>query len=308
MKSCIGVIGGGLIGRAWAIVFARAGCLVQLWDPDHQVRNGMMDELAKLCRTSGEDISVLDRIRVTEDLASALEGVQWVQENGPEDLAIKRSLFAELDRLTGDDVILATSSSALTASGFAEGLPGRGRMMVAHPVNPPHLIPVVELCPGPDTAPEVMDCAEVLMRAVSQVPVRLNREIDGFVLNRLQAVLLAEALSLIEQGVVSPQGLDDTICHGLGRRWALLGPMAAINLNAAGGVRDYLARFGPTMARLSNSAAQGDAFTDSVADLLAAALPAPEQVPELSLRRDARLADLARFLACYNMNKGEVPQ
>ncbi|WP_330448266.1 3-hydroxyacyl-CoA dehydrogenase family protein [Paracoccus marcusii] len=98
------------------------------------------------------------------------------------------------------------------------------------------------------------------MRGVGQVPVRLAREIDGFVLNRLQAVLLAEALSLVAQGIVTPQGLDDTIAHGLGRRWALLGPLATINLNAPGGIADYLDRYGPTMARLSNGAARGEAF------------------------------------------------
>lgn len=220
---------------------------------------------------------------------------EWVQENGPENLQIKREIYAELDRLAAPETILASSSSALVASRFAEGVAGRSRILVAHPVNPPHLVPVVELCPGPDTAPETMDRAEALMRAVAQVPVRLTREIDGFVLNRLQAVVLAESLRLIEEGIVTPEGLDHTICHGLGRRWALMGPMATINLNAPGGVKDYLDRYAPTMARLSNDAARGEAFTDRVADMLAAAMPPPSQLPELSSRRDERLAALRLF-------------
>ncbi|MCX5590312.1 3-hydroxyacyl-CoA dehydrogenase [Alcaligenes endophyticus] len=296
MTRRIAVIGGGLIGRAWTLVFARAGCEVRLWDLDPEVRARALDELAETCRLSGDDPSAIAQVRVCDDMAAAVDGVEWVQENGPENLQIKREIYAELDRLAAPDTILASSSSALVASLFAEGLAGRSRILVAHPVNPPHLIPVVELCPGPDTAPEVMDRAEALMHAVAQVPVRLTREIDGFVLNRLQAVVLAESLRLIEEGVVTPEGLDHTICHGLGRRWALLGPMAAINLNAPGGVKDYLARYAPTMARLSDDAARGEAFTERVADILAAAMPPPSQVPELSRQRDERLAALRRFL------------
>lgn len=296
MTRRISVVGGGLIGRAWTLVFARAGCKVQLWDPDPEVRAKALDGLAEACQISGDDPSVLAQVTISADMASAVEGVEWVQENGPENLQIKREIYAELDRLAGLETILASSSSALVASSFAEGLPNRSRILVAHPVNPPHVIPVVELCPGPDTAAVVMDRAEALMLAVGQVPVRLNREIDGFVLNRLQAVVIAESLRLIEQGVVSPKGLDDTICHGLGRRWTLLGPMATINLNAPGGVKDYLDRYGPTMTRLSDSAARGEAFTERAADIVAAELPAPDQVEQLSRQRDTRLAELDRFL------------
>ncbi|UTW10190.1 3-hydroxyacyl-CoA dehydrogenase NAD-binding domain-containing protein [Marinobacterium rhizophilum] len=300
MTRKIAVIGAGLIGRAWALVFARAGCEVRLWDLDPNVRARALDELAEACRLSGEDASALAQVTICADMATAVDGVEWVQENGPEKLEIKRQIYADLDRMTAAHTILASSSSALLASHFAEGLPGRARIIVAHPVNPPHVIPVIELCPGPDTAPEVMERAEVLMRAVAQVPVRLSREIDGFVLNRLQAVLLAESLRLIEQGIVTPRGLDDTITHGLGRRWALLGPMATINLNAPGGVKDYLDRYGPTMARLSDSSARGEAFTERAAEIIAADLPGPAQVPELSRRRDARLAELGRFLRDNN--------
>lgn len=292
----IAIIGGGLIGRAWALVFARAGCEVKLWDPDPTVRARVIDQLLETCQRSGDDPSAVAQVTVCADMATTVDQVEWVQENGPENLDIKREIYAELDRTAALETILASSSSALVASSFAAGLAGRARILVAHPVNPPHVIPVVELCPGPDTAPDVMDRAEELMHAVAQVPVRLSREIDGFVLNRLQAVVLAEAMRLIEQGIVTPQGLDDTIRHGLGRRWVLLGPMATINLNAPGGVKDYLHRYGPTMARLSDSAARGEAFTEGAAEILAANLPVPELVQELSLQRDARLGELSRFL------------
>lgn len=295
-KRIIAVIGCGLIGRAWAVVFARAGCQLRLWDPDADLRAALPRLLTEACAVSGDDPACLAQIRVCKTLDEALSGAEWVQESGPENLGLKRELFARLDALAPGNAILASSSSAIVASRFAEGLPGRERILVAHPVNPPHVVPVVELCPSPETSPKAMDRAEDLMRAVGQVPVRMTREIDGFVLNRLQAVLLAEALSLIEQGIVTPQGLDDTICHGLGRRWTLMGPMATINLNAPGGVRDYLDRYGPTMARLADDAARGEAFGAGVTQIVAAAMPDPAQVAELSQKRDRRLAALSRHL------------
>lgn len=296
MARTVSIIGCGLIGRAWTIVFARAGLDVRVWDADPSTTEHAIATLHTTCVEAGEDPSILARVTVVQDMQSALEGSDWVQENGPERIEIKRQLYADLNRLAAPDTILASSSSALVASQFAKDLVGRHRILVAHPVNPPHVIPVVELCPSPDTAPQVMDKAEALMRDVGQVPVRLSREIDGFVLNRLQAVLLAESLSLIAQGIVSPEGLDDTICHGLGRRWTLLGPLATINLNAPGGIVDYLDRYGPTMARLSDSAARGDAFTREAGEIAAAALPGSDQVGPLSRSRDRKLAALDNFL------------
>lgn len=296
MTRTIAVIGSGLIGRAWAVVFARAGFSVRLWDPSEEVRARVLTDLAETCRISNDDLSALDLVTVCGSLEAALDGAEWVQENGPERIEVKRDLYARMDAIAAPGTILASSSSALVASSFAGDLAGRGRILVAHPVNPPHVVPVVELCPAPDTRPDVMDRAEALMRDVAQVPVRMTREIDGFVLNRLQAVVLAEALSLIEQGIVTPQGLDDTICHGLGRRWTLLGPMATINLNAPGGVLDYLNRYGPTMARLSDAAARGEAFTPRAAQIVASAMPGADQVTTLSRSRDQRLAALAHHL------------
>lgn len=296
MTRTIAVIGSGLIGRAWAVVFARAGFSVRVWDPSEDVRARVLTDMAETCRISNDDLSALELVTVWDSLEAALDGAEWAQESGPERIEVKRDLYARMDAIAAPGTILASSSSALVASSFAGDLAGRGRILVAHPVNPPHVVPVVELCPAPDTRSDVMDRAEALMRDVAQVPVRMTREIDGFVLNRLQAVVLAEALSLIEQGIVTPQGLDDTICHGLGRRWTLLGPMATINLNAPGGVIDYLDRYGPTMARLSDAAARGEAFTPRAAQIVASAMPSADQVATLSRSRDRRLAALAHHL------------
>ena len=296
MSETVAIIGCGLIGRAWAIVFARAGCAVRIWDASPEVLAGIGPALESACREAGEDRGILSRITAHATMAETLEGASWVQENGPEKLDVKKAIYAELDAVAAPDAILASSSSALVASQFAEGLVGRGRILVAHPVNPPHVIPVVELCPSPDTAPETMNRAGALMRKVGQVPVPMSREIDGFILNRLQGVLLAEALRLVDEGIVSVDGLDDTLRHGLARRWVLLGALGTIHLNAPGGVADYLDRYGPTMARLADDAARGEAFTAQAVEKLAAALPGPARVAELSERRDRQLTALARFL------------
>ncbi|HWL55568.1 MAG TPA: 3-hydroxyacyl-CoA dehydrogenase [Paracoccus sp. (in: a-proteobacteria)] len=291
----IAIVGAGLIGRSWAMVFARAGLTVRVWDADPNVLARLGDDIASMIRDAGGDSAIAGRITACATLAEALEGADWVQENGPENAEIKRALFAEMDRLAAPGTILASSSSALMPSVWSDGLAGAARCLVAHPVNPPHLVPIVELCPSPQTSPEVMDRASALFRSVGQVPARLSREIEGFVLNRLQAVLLAESLSLVEQGVIDVQGLDDTIRHGLGRRWAFMGPMETILLNAPGGVPDYIRRYGPMLAQLTDSAARGEAFTESAGQIVADAFPQSD-IRARQDWRDRELAALDRHL------------
>lgn len=292
----VAIVGAGLIGRSWAVVFARAGMTVRLWDPDDTVRAGLTDAIRAMLAAGDISSDAIRNVSVHDTLADAVRGVDYVQENGPERLEDKQALFAELDRLVPDDAVLASSSSALVPSRFSEGLAGRARMLVAHPVNPPHVVPIVELCPSPDTTPEAMDRTEALMRTVGQVPTRMTREIDGFVLNRLQAVLLAEAFSLVDQGIVSVKGLDDTIRHGLARRWAFLGPLATIYLNAPSGVGDYINRYGAMLAGLADDCTQGAAFTPAAGAKIAEAFPPPDHVPSLSTWRDGELAALDRYL------------
>jgi L-gulonate 3-dehydrogenase len=295
----IAIIGAGLIGRAWAYVFARGGLAVRTWDPDAATRDRLPAEMAAMVGETGGDPAIAGRVRVAATLEEALDGAALAQENGPERLDLKRALFARLDAIAAPATILASSSSALLASAFSGGLPGARRCLVAHPVNPPHLVPVVELCPSPETAGEVMDRAEATYREVGQVPVRLGREIEGFVLNRLQAVLLAEALRLVEGGICTVAGLDDTVKHGLGRRWAFMGPLETISLNAPGGVPDYMRRYGPTMAALAEDGAGGAAYNDAAARVVAAAFPhaaTPDAVRARTAWRDGELAALDAHL------------
>jgi L-gulonate 3-dehydrogenase len=241
----VAIVGAGLIGRAWSAIFARAGWNVRLTDPHRETLTAapglIRDELLGLARhgLADDPEGAAARVSVATDLASALDGVEFVQENGPENVDQKRAIFAELDRLAPVDAVLASSTSGIVASRFTESLPGRARCLVGHPVNPPHLVPVVEICGAPWTSPETIARAREVYHEIGQVPVTVNREINGFILNRLQGAVLAEAFRLVGEGYVSPEDLDHTMKDGLGLRWSFLGPFETIELNAPGGIADY---------------------------------------------------------------------
>lgn len=306
MTETIAIIGAGLIGRAWSALFARAGYRVQVWDADTGVLERFTNDMARLCDTmQAEGLledrdGALARIRTCPTLEEAVDGVIFVQENGPERIEVKIDLFARLDAATAPEAIIASSTSAIVASRFTEALRHRGRCLVGHPVNPPHLVPVVELCPAPWTTTQTMDRAEAIYAGIGQVAVRMTRERDGFVLNRLQGALLAEALRLLGEGVVSVEGLDATIKDGLGLRWALMGPIETIDLNAPGGMVDYATRYGGFYARLAQEPAGPEVFSVENAEKIAATWPqdrSPENIRARQDRRDTRLAALRRHLA-----------
>lgn len=298
----IAVIGAGLIGRAWSIVFARAGFTVALWDPVPAAVPAARDfiaarlpELAEAGLLADPPAAVLARLHPAASLAEAVAEAAHVQENGPERVEDKRALFAELDRLAPPAAILASSTSGIPASAFTEALAGRARCLVAHPVNPPYLVPLVELCPAPWTAPETVAATRALMERAGQVPVTVKQEREGFVLNRLQGALLAEAFRLLEQDAISPEDLDATIKHGLGLRWSFMGPLETIDLNAPGGLAEYCARFGGLYSRMQREMTPLDWSEALVARLEAArraVLPA-DRLGERTAWRDRRLMALA---------------
>ena len=295
----VAVVGAGLIGRAWAVVFARAGWAVRLHDlhgPTLEAAPGLVQAELEMLRGHGLVEGAAGPVTACADLGATLDGAAFVQESGPEVLAAKQALFAALDRLAPAGVVLASSTSAIPASAFTKGLPGRGRCLVGHPVNPPHLIPVVELCGAPWTEADALDRAAAVYRAVGQVPVLVRREVEGFVLNRLQGALLAEAFRLVADGVVSPEDLDRTVCDGLGLRWSFLGPFATIELNAPGGIADYLARYTGFYARIAADPPGPGVFGADSTARIAAAWPHRADPARLAARtawRNRRLAALA---------------
>ena len=253
MNEHIAIVGAGLIGRAWAIVFARAGCTVAMYDAAPEALAGCN----KLLRENISDLAqhglileapdvVLARIRPAATLAAALQGAVLVQENVRETIDAKRAIFAEMDVLAAPDTVLASSTSWLMASEFSEALPGRHRMLVGHPVNPPYLVPLVEIAPAPWTSPAAVERARDIYARAGQSPVLLKKEITGFLLNRIQGAVLNEALNLVADGYASVEDLDKVLKDGLGLRWSFMGPFETIDLNAPEGVLDYAQRYGST--------------------------------------------------------------
>ncbi len=302
MTGSVAIVGAGLIGRSWANVFARAGWQVQVWDPDVEQRETAHGRIALSLRELEAHGLVVDakaaaaRVQVVNTLKEVVRGADYVQESGPETLEIKLATFAALDAAAPPRCVLASSTSAIVASKFTESLSCRARCIVAHPVNPPHLVPVVELCGAPWTSQATKDYAREVMLGVGQVPIDVKREVDGFVLNRLQVALLTEALRLVQEGVVSPQDLDATVAHGLGLRWSFMGPFETIELNAPQGIADYCERYVPWfrryMADLPTPAVWNDEAWSRVAEEWGPA-PSAEQVAHKSLWRNDRLAALA---------------
>jgi L-gulonate 3-dehydrogenase len=247
----VAVVGAGVIGRSWIRVFIRAGCETRVYDVDPVTQAKSLkwveEDLALDCRdgvmTKREASEQRALVSAHDDLAAALRGVDYVQESGPEVLEMKESIYLEMDRTAAPDVILASSTSGLDMTEIAHGLPGAKRCIIVHPVNPPHIIPIVEVLPGKCTSPEVVGRACSFLSSVGQTPVMLNFFIRGFLLNRMQAAILREAIQLVESGVADVEAVDATIRDGLGLRWAIMGPFGVADTNADGGVREYFTRF-----------------------------------------------------------------
>ena len=298
----IAIIGAGLIGRAWAMVFARAGHEVALYDADRKalkaslaVIRGALRDLRAAGLVNEAPDKIYKRIRAAASLDDALAGADYAQENVSETLVAKKKIFAAMDKLARPGTILASSTSTIPASAFTKALKGRSRCLVAHPVNPPHLVPLVELCPAPWTSKRVLARARALHESVGQVPITVKREIQGFILNRLQASVLNEALSLYADGYASAADIDKTVRDGLGLRWSFMGPFETIDLNAPGGVADYAARYGQVMYEQVCSQAPRRWKKEVIARLTRerrAALPAND-LARRQAWRDRRLMALA---------------
>lgn len=246
----VAIVGTGVVGRSWARVFSRAGCRTRLYDDDPaQIERALawLEQCAADEAAEGVESAGAGAISAHDDLAGALAGADYVQESGPERLPLKQALFAELERFAAPDAILASSTSALDPTAISSGLPTAARCVVAHPVNPPHVIPAVEIVPGRATDPAIVERTAAIMRAVGQTPVIMNFYRKGFLLNRMQAALLQEAIALVESGAADVEAVDAVIRDGLGLRWALLGPFGVGDTNADGGIREYFARYGGTL-------------------------------------------------------------
>lgn len=302
--SKIAIVGCGFIGRAWAISYARAGHEVTMWDENPTACSaaldyikGLLPDLVANDLLGGASIeTLLARLHPAPKLEDALEGAVHVQENTPEDVALKRKVFARLDAASPPGAVLASSTSAILPSAFTEELAGRARCLVVHPINPPYLIPAAEVVPAPWTDPAVVARTAELLRAAGHAPIVMKREIDGFVMNRLQGALLEEAFRLVADGYASVDDVDVGIRDGLALRWSFMGPFETIDLNAPAGVRDYVARYQKIYSGIFSSAMRRVDWSGPVLEIVEAERRQRVSAGKLAERqawRDRRLMALA---------------
>lgn len=301
----VAVIGGGLIGASWAALFLAQGLSVRVHEPD----GNTADQVAARVRAAWPDLQALGltdhdvdkalaRLVVTPDMSLACQDIDFVQECGPDRLEVKHAIIARVESCIAPETVIASSSSALLPSEIQARASYPGRILVGHPFNPPHLIPLVELVAGQATTPQAVEVARAFYESLGREVIVPQRELRGHVANRLTAALYREAVHLVAEGVASVADVDRAVSAGPGLRWALMGPHLTYHLGGgAGGFRHYITHLGPAQqarwAELGSptlDTATIDALIAGVEDELAA-LDA-DTLPE---RRDAALVGLLQL-------------
>ncbi|XP_019380413.1 PREDICTED: lambda-crystallin homolog isoform X1 [Gavialis gangeticus] len=296
------IVGSGLIGRSWAMVFASGGFKVILYDIVQQQITSALENISKQMRElekSGMLKGTLSAekqfslISGCSDLKEALEGATFIQECTPENLELKKKIFGQLDLMVNDDIIISSSTSCLLPTKLFTGLKHVKQCIVAHPVNPPYFVPLVELVPHPETDPSTVEKTYALMKKIGQSPVKLTRETDGFVLNRLQYAVISEAWRLVGEGIVSPTDLDLVMSDGLGMRYAFIGPLETMHLNAEG-ITNYCERYREGMIHVLKTFGPVPEFSGEIEEKISQAMC--ENTPKsINLRREWRDECLARL-------------
>jgi len=299
--SHVAVLGTGTIGASWAAYFLSRGLSVAASDPaphaEGFLRHFVEQAWPTLERLGLHDGADASRLSFTADPVAAVEGAGWVQENGPERLELKVALFEQISAALPPDAIIASSSSTLLPSAMQERCRHPERLVLGHPFNPLHLIPLVEVVGGERTAPEAVDRAMRFYAAIGKHPIRLMKEMPGHVSNRLQAAIWREAAYLVEQGVVSVEDVDAAVSQGPGLRWAIMGPIMTYHLGGgAVGLRylmDHIgvAKLWPDLGIPEMTPAFEQTLIDGVV-----AEAAGKPIPEMAADRDRKLVAILEGL------------
>ena len=303
----VGVLGGGLIGMSWASLFLARGLDVTVVDPDPATEDRLATFVAEAwpnLRTLGLTKAEEPRAaRFSTDMATLAE-VEFLQENGPDRIEVKRDILRQIEGIIGPDIVIASSTSSLMASDLQEGALHPERILVAHPMNPPHLVPMVELVGGRATSAETIDRADAFYTQMRRVTLRVKKEVPGHLANRLTSALYREAVYLVAEGIADVESVDRAIAYGPGMRWAFMGPHLTYHLGGgAGGYRHYLDHLGPTqearwqaLGTAQLTPALKDALVQGVEDQLKT-----QDETTLVHRRDAALVDLIRLKAEHGL-------
>jgi carnitine 3-dehydrogenase len=286
----VAVVGTGVIGASWAALFLAHGLDVVATDPAPGAEERLRADVA------AAGLDARGRLAFVRDVAEAVAGADFVQENGPERIDVKHALFAAMDAAARPDAVLASSSSGLLPSDIATACPAHPeRVLVGHPFNPPHVLPLVEVVPGERTGDPAVETAMAFYTALGKKPIRLRHELPGHVANRLQAALWREAYSLVDRGVATVADIDAAIANGPGLRWALLGPFAVQHLSGGpGGIAHVLEHLGPPTEAWWRDMGDPSLTPELAAKVVAgvdAELDGTDQT-ELVTRRDAALRAL----------------
>jgi carnitine 3-dehydrogenase len=299
----VAIIGTGVIGGGWAAHFLRMGYDVVAWDPAPAAlsRLGALVDSAwpALERLGLRGDASRDRLQNAASIGDALADADFVQESSPEVLDAKIALLAEIDALTRPDVVVASSTSGFMMSDLAVATATPGRFVVGHPFNPPYLVPLVEVVGGRDTDPDAVAWAEAFYRHAGKACLTMDREVPGFVGNRLQEALWREALHMIDSGQATVAQIDDSITYGPGLRWALMGPMLTFHLaGGQGGMSHMLDHFGPALLEPWTRLTAPE-LTPRLRDLVVSGVDSTVgdvSVRELEQQRDDFLVDLLLLL------------
>jgi len=291
----VAVTGAGLIGMSWAALFLANGLRVRVFDPRSDLEKAVREGLAAMSpalEQLGYSMQGFEqRLRIETKLEAAAAGADVVQESGPEQIEFKRKCFAELEQYVKPQALLFSSTSSLRATMISAEMEHPERMMVGHPFNPPHVMPLVEVVPGERTSQEAAQKAMAFYRALGKAPVLLHREINGFVGNRLQAAVLRESIYLVQQGVVSVAELDTLMANSLGLRWATVGPFKGIHLGGGpGGIKHFLDHLGTMFEGLFNELGEAHITPETIAQLTSQAESAygPMPNPRMAAERDRK--------------------
>ncbi|MEU3415610.1 3-hydroxyacyl-CoA dehydrogenase NAD-binding domain-containing protein [Streptomyces sp. NPDC006658] len=297
------VVGGGVIGASWAALFLARGLAVTVSDPqpgvDETVR-GHIAQAAPALSALGLDTSDLTaRLAFVPDLADAVRAADLVQENGPERLEVKHAMWRTIEEHAPAGALFATSTSGIPTTEIATVLKAPERLVVGHPFNPPHLVPLVEVVPGERTSPETTERARAFYQALGKRPQVLRKEVPGFVANRLQSAIFRECVHLVSQGVVTMQELDDIVTSSLGQRWAVAGPFRSFHLGGGdGGLPHFMSHLGTGMERRWAEMAEEEvAFDERTRQLLTEQVKDfGGSVADLAAARDRRQIAVMRAL------------
>ena len=247
LQAPVAILGCGLIGVSWTALFLHHGIDVHAWDPNYDARNALSERvkhpMAQLLHM-GSPARVVGHLSVFSEMPEALEGVSFVQENAPEILTVKHEIYQIFEQYAALDALIASSASGLSWSALSAGMQEPERLLTAHPFNPPHLVPLVEMfCPSS----AALDRAEAIYRRIGRVPVRMKREATGHIANRLSSALWREAVNIVAEGIADVEAVDLALVNGPGLRWAVTGAHMTYHLGGGnGGMAHYLEHLGPS--------------------------------------------------------------